>query len=207
MKILLLEDDCNLAESIKEILEMENYKVDIANTAEEAYQLSYENKYDLYIFDINIPDENGIKVLKNLRFADDNTPTIYISALVDINTIAQAFDAGAEDYIKKPFEVEELLIRIKAKRKNNSILTYNNILIDTNEEIVKQNNSIVKLGSVQYNILLTLLKNKGKIVPKEELMNSLEHPNENALRVTINKLKNKLNIDIKSIRSKGYLIE
>jgi len=207
MKILLLEDDYNLAVSIKEILEMENYNVEIASSAEEVYELTFSKKYDLYIFDINIPDENGIEVLKKLRFADDKTPTIYISALVDIDTIAKAFDAGAEDYIKKPFDVEELLIRIKAKQKNHTKLIYNDIIIDTQEQIVKKDDAIIKIGNVQYNILITLLQNRGKIVPKEELLTFLENSNENALRVTINKLKNKLDINIKSIRSKGYIIE
>jgi len=207
MRILLLEDDYNLAESIKEILEIEHYDVDIANSADEVYEKTFNNTYDLYIFDINIPDENGIEVLKKLRFAEDKTPVIYISALVDIDTIAKAFDAGAEDYIKKPFDVEELLIRIKAKQKNNKIITYKDITVNTEEEMVKKDNMLIKMGKVQYDILTTLLKNKGKIVLKSELLKYLENPNENALRVLINKLKNKLEIDIKSIRSKGYIIE
>ena len=207
MRILLLEDDYNLAISIKDILELENYMVDIASNAKEVYDLTFNNNYDLYIFDINVPDENGIEILKQLRFADDTTPTIYISALVDLNTISQAFEVGGEDYIKKPFDVEELLIRIKAKQKHNNIISYKNITIDTSKNIIKQNNEIINLGNVQYNILLELLKNKGKIIPKEKLLEFLENPNDNALRVAINKLKNKFNLSIKSIRSKGYIIE
>jgi len=207
MKILLLEDDYNLAESIKEILEIENYKVDIANTAEEAYELSYENKYDLYIFDINIPDENGIEVLKKLRFADDNTPTIYISALVDINTIAKAFEAGAEDYIKKPFEPEELLIRINAKLKNKKIIKIKDIEYDPINKEIKKRGKIMSLGYVLKDIFHELITNTNKIVPKEKLLNLTNSQSDVTLRVNIAKLKNKLGIDIKNIRGEGYTIE
>jgi len=207
MKILLLEDDYNLAESIKEILEIENYKVDIANTAEEAYKLSYENKYDLYIFDINIPDENGIEVLKKLRFADDNTPTIYISALVDINTIAKAFEAGAEDYIKKPFEPEELLIRINAKLKNKKIIKIKDIEYDPINKEIKKRGKIMSLGYVLKDIFHELITNTNKFVPKEKLLNLTNSQSDVTLRVNIAKLKNKLGIDIKNIRGEGYTIE
>ena len=205
MKILLVEDDYNLSETLKEILELEDYKVDIASSAKEAYEKAYNNRYDLYIFDINLPDENGIEILKHLRFADDKTPTIYITALTDIKTMAKAFESGAEDFIKKPFDVEELLIRLKAKfnKKNNEIkikdISYNPIT----KEIIK-NGKVISLGDTLTQIFDELATNLNKIVPKENL---LEYTSEKSLRVNITKLKNKLGIDIKNIRGKGYMIE
>ncbi|WP_456471431.1 response regulator transcription factor [Caminibacter sp.] len=208
MKILILEDDYILADSLKELLTEENFEVDIAQTPEEAYEKTFHNTYNLYIFDINLPEENGIEVLKNLREADDKTPVIYISALTDIKTIAKAFDIGAEDYIKKPFEIEEFLIRVKAKLKTPlNTVSYKNIEIDTSQNIVKKNGKIVPLGHIQYNILKTLVENKGRIVSKDTLLSFFEQQNDNALRVTIKKIKDKLNIDIKSIRGQGYIIE
>jgi len=205
MKILLVEDDYNLSETLKEILELEDYKVDIASSAKEAYEKAYNNRYDLYIFDINLPDENGIEILKHLRFADDKTPTIYITALTDIKTMAKAFESGAEDFIKKPFDVEELLIRLKAKfnKKNNEIkikdISYNPIT----KEIIK-NGKVISLGDTLTQIFDELATNLNRIVPKENL---LEYTSEKSLRVNITKLKNKLGIDIKNIRGKGYMIE
>ena len=113
--ILLLEDDYELAQTLKELLEEAGYSVDMVHTGNDAIDASYDNKYDLYVFDINVPDISGIELLENLRQADDTTPTIFISALVDINTIAKGFEVGADDYLKKPFFPEELLIRVKAK--------------------------------------------------------------------------------------------
>jgi len=209
MKILLLEDDYSLASTLKEVLESEGYEVDIANTAEEAYDKTYENRYDLYIFDINLPDENGIEVLKNLRDANDNTPTIYITALTDLNTISNAFKAGAEDFIKKPFEPEELLIRLDAKLKNNSsnIIKFNDIEYDVTNKEVKKSGKIISLGYVLKDIFHELITNKNKIVPKEKLLDLTNAHSDATLRVNITKLKNKLGIEIKNIRGEGYTIE
>ena len=207
MKILLLEDDYNLAETLKEILALENYEADIANNANEAYEKTYNNKYDLYIFDINLPDENGIEVLKNLRDANDNTPTIYITALSDLNTMSNAFNLNIEDYIKKPFEPEELLIRIKGKlNTNQNIIKINDIEYNPSTREIKKNGKIISLGYVLKDIFHELITNKNKIVSKERLLDITDSTNA-SLRVNINKLKNKLEIDIKNIRGEGYLIE
>jgi len=107
MKILLLEDDAILAESIKEYLEIEDYCVDISSSGEDVFDKTFEIKYDLYILDINVPGTNGFDTLRALRESDDTTPAIYISALTDIDSIHQGFDIGAIDYIKKPFDPED----------------------------------------------------------------------------------------------------
>ena len=207
MKILLLEDDYNLATTLKEILELENYEVDIANNAEEAYEKTFNKKYDLYIFDINLPDENGIEVLKNLKNADDNTPTIFITALTDLNTMAKAFEAGSEDYIKKPFEPEELLIRIKAKiNKKNNIIKINDIEYDPFTKEIKKNGKIISIGSTLKDIFHELITNANRVVSKEQLIDAT-NSTDSSLKVNINKLKKKLGIDIKNIRGEGYLIE
>ncbi len=207
MKILLLEDDYDLAKTLKEILELENYKVDIASNANEAYEKTFNNKYDLYIFDINLPDENGIEVLKNLKNADDNTPTIFITALTDLNTMAKAFEAGSEDYIKKPFEPEELLIRIKAKlKKNNNTIKFKSYEYDPINKILKKEEKIIPLSQTLKDIFHELIMNKNNIVSKERLLD-ITDSTDASLRVNINKLKQKLDIDIKNIRGEGYIIE
>ena len=207
MKILLLEDDFNLANTLKEILELENYEVDIANNAKKAYEKTFNSKYDLYIFDINLPDENGIEVLKSLKEADDNTPTIFITALTDLNTMAKAFEAGSEDYIKKPFDIDELLIRIKAKiKKNTDIIEIKNLEYNPLTREIKQNGKIISLGSTLKDIFHELIINKSKTVSKERLLD-ITDSSDASLRVNINKLKNKLDIEIKNIRGEGYLIE
>ncbi|WP_456488941.1 response regulator transcription factor [Caminibacter pacificus] len=208
MKILLLEDDFTLADTLKEVLESEGFEVDIANNAQEAYEKTFNEKYDLYIFDINLPDENGIEVLKNLRDADDETPTIYITALTDLNTMSKAFDAGADDFIKKPFEPEELLIRLKAKLKpHHDIIKINDIEYDPQTKEVKKNGKIISLGFVLKDIFHELITNRNKVVPKDRLLELTNAHSDATLRVNITKLKNKLGIDIKNIRGEGYTIE
>ena len=207
MKILLLEDDTILAESLQEFLELEGFSVDVAKSAQEVYDLTYENSYDLYIFDINLPKDSGFNVLKNLKDADDTTPTIYISALVDIVSISKGFDLGASDYIKKPFDPMELVIRIKRNYQKEELLKYKDITYNPQtKEIVKDGKSVV-LGSIQLEIFDKLIKNINIPVDSFELLELLENPNGNALRVAISKLKSKLDLNIKNIRGRGYKLE
>jgi len=209
LKILLLEDDFNLASSLKEILELEGYEVDIVSNASEAYEKTFNEKYDFYIFDINLPDENGIEVLKNLREGKDKTPTIFITALVDLNTMSKAFNVGIEDYIKKPFDPEELLIRINAKLKqhSNKIIQIGNIEYDLENKLIKKDGKIISLGETLKNIFHELIVNANRVVSKDRLLELINSDNDTALRVNMSKLKNKLGIDIKNIRGEGYMIE
>ena len=208
-RILLLEDDAILAETIIEILEDAGHTIDLARDGEEAAELSYETKYDLYIFDINVPEIDGIELLEDLRLAGDETPTIYISALVDLDSITRGFNAGAEDYLKKPFLPEELLIRVNARLKNHSpkTITYRTIEYHPQRGEVFKEGKILSLGSVQIRIFDTLMRNIGKITPKEQLLDLLENPSDTALRVAMAKLKQKLEIDITNVRGIGYILE
>jgi len=115
MKILLLEDDKILCASLQEFLELEGYSVDVAHRGSEVFDLTFKEIYDLYILDINVPDVDGFDVLSSLKQAGDTTPAIYITALTDIHSISKGFEIGVDDYIKKPFDPEELVIRIKSK--------------------------------------------------------------------------------------------
>jgi DNA-binding response OmpR family regulator len=208
MKILLLEDDKILSESLKEYLELEGFSVDLAYDGEEVYELTYQNNYDLYIFDINVPKDNGFEVLKNLKDADDKTPTIYITALTDLNSISKGFELGADDYIKKPFDPEELVIRIKGRyQKKDNFIVYKDIRYDPLTKEVKKAGKVIGLGEVQLNIFHELITNQGHIVDIYVLMDFLEHPNPNALRVNLAKLKSKLGLNIKNIRGQGYILE
>ncbi len=208
-RILLLEDDTILADTITEILENAGYTVDLAANGEEAAELSYDNGYDLYIFDINVPEIDGIELLEGLRLAGDETPAIYISALVDLDSITRGFDAGAEDYLKKPFLPEELLIRVNARLKNHRprTITYRKIEYHPDSGEVFKEGKILSLGSVQIRLFDTLMRNIGKITPKEHLLDLLENPSDTALRVAMAKLKQKLGIEITNVRGIGYILE
>ncbi len=207
-KILLLEDAIDLAETIKELLEESGFVVDMVHNGNDAVDASYEGQYDLYIFDINVPDMSGLELLESLREADDATPAIFISALVDMNSIAKAFEIGAEDYLKKPFFPEELLIRVKAKFAH----THKEIALQTlrylpsSKELYRENR-IVPLGEVQECLCDIFMHNIGSVLDKGVLMECLHHPSDAALRVAINKFKQLTGLEIKNIRGVGYMLE
>jgi len=208
-KILLLEDDIELCQTIQEILQENGYKVDTAHNEESAIEKTFENSYDLYIFDINLPDGNGIELLKSLKEANDNTPTIFISALVDIESISKAFKVGGEDYIKKPFFPEELLVRIDAKlhKFQDELITYKHLKYNKTKKELYIDEKLFLLSELLKCIFEKLISNIGNVVENYELQECLKSPSSTALRVAINKLKQQLNIEIKNIRATGYMIE
>ncbi len=206
--ILLLEDDETLAQTLQELLQNYNYKVDMVHYGSDAIDASYENKYDLYIFDINVPDMSGLELLESLRSAEDNTPTIFISALVDLNSISKAFAIGADDYLKKPFFPEELLIRVNAKLSHvNEDIIYKNLRYSVSKKELYKEDKIVSLGEVQECLCELFMQNIGNILDKTILMDCLISSSGNALRVALNKFKHVTGLDIKNIRGIGYLLE
>jgi len=206
-RILLIEDDKILADSLAKFLQMHGYQVDIAGSYDEGAELTLDNRYDLYLVDVNLGDGDGIDLIKALRLSEDQTPTIFISALKDISTIARGFDVGAEDYIKKPFDPEELLIRIESrlKKKEDREIKYKDLEFKGGRFFKKGKE--IQLGEVQRDILLTLLENKGKVVPKDRLYQLMINPSPLALRVALNKIKKKTGVDIKAVRGIGYVVD
>lgn len=208
MRILLLEDDFILGESIEEMLCEADYEVDWARSGDDAAQLSFDHSYDLYLFDVNVPDINGFDLLEQLREADDSTPTIFISALSDISSITKGFSLGADDYLKKPFFPEELLVRIEAKfAKVSQTIHCGTITYNPKTNDVTKDGSLITLGDVQLPLLRLFITNIGRTLTKESLFDLMEHPSDTALRVAINKLKQTTSWDILNVRGIGYRIE
>ncbi|MDO9207886.1 MAG: response regulator transcription factor [Sulfuricurvum sp.] len=208
MKILLLEDDLLLGETLEEMLNDAHYDVHWVKDGEEAAEATFDTLYDLYILDINVPKINGLKLLEELREAGDDTRVIFISALSDIASISKGFHLGAEDYLKKPFFPEELLVRIDAKfTKSQKIIQHGEITFNPQNNEVHKEGQLITLGDVQLPMLRLFIQNIGKTLLKEDLFDLMEHPSDSALRVAINKLKNTTNWEIQNIRSVGYRLE
>lgn len=208
MKILLMEDDVVLGETIQELLIDANYECDWVMDGEAAAEASYISKYDLYIFDINVPEINGFDLLQSLRNAEDTTATIFISAMTDIAALTKGFSVGADDYLKKPFYPEELLLRIEARLPRHlKQITYGEITYNGLTKEVTKNGHVVSLGDVQLPFLELFITNIGRTLSKESLMEMMEHPSDNALRVAINKLKQTTGWKIENVRAIGYRIE
>lgn len=119
--ILFLEDDKQLALSVVEELEYASYSVDWVQEGDEAAEISYTKKYKLYLFDVNVPGMNGFELLEHLRSSGDTTPAIFLTSKNQLCDLKNGFEVGADDYIKKPFDLHELLIRITSKMPKNSI--------------------------------------------------------------------------------------
>ncbi|WP_321314310.1 response regulator transcription factor [Halarcobacter sp.] len=206
--ILLLEDDTILAQTMVSLLEQENYNVTLVEDGEEVLTKTYENKYDLYLFDINVPLLNGTNTLKLLREAQDTTPTFFITALRDTASILNGFDCGCDDYIKKPFDSDELLARIKAiMKRNNPVIKYKNITFDLLDNRIFLDEEEISLGSVEKDVFSLLIKNIGKTIDKSIFFDYMNKPSDAALRVLISKLKRVLNVDISNTKGVGYKLE
>ncbi len=207
-KILLLEDDEILAQTITQFLKIDGYDVTLVCDGEEALDATYNTSFDLYLLDINVPLLNGLEFLKLSRDSGDKTATFFITALRDISSLSKAFDSGCDDYIKKPFDIDELLIRIKAiLKRDNPLIEYKNITYDLFEDRVYIDAQETNLGSVEKAILALLIKNIGSTINKSLFFDVMNKPSESGLRVLINKLRKTLDIDIINIKSIGYKLE
>ncbi len=205
-KVLLVEDDRLLAQSLKNYLETEGFEVTLAYSFSQAVDELERRRFDVYVLDVNLGDGDGIELLEYLRDFKDDTPTLIISALTDVSTIARGLGAGAEDYIKKPFDPEELVVRIRARLKRREEEIRYGDLVYRDGRFFKGDREL-DLGEVQRNVLLKLLRNRGRVVTKEELYDYMLNPSPLALRVMINKLKKKTGINIKSVRGVGYTVD
>lgn len=208
MKILLLEDDLVLGETIQEMLIEAGHHTIWVKDGAQAAEKAFDQSFDLYVLDINVPELNGFDLLEGLRDAQDETPTIFISAMTDIAAMTKGFSVGADDYLKKPFYPQELLLRIEAKfgRLQHSI-HYGDIVYDPRDKTIRMEGKVVSLGELQFLFFDILIHNIGKTIPKERFLDVMEHPSENGMRVALNKLKQITHWDIQNIRGVGYRIE
>jgi len=208
MKILLLEDDSILSSTLVKLLELEDYDVSLAIDGNEVLELTYENKYDLYLFDINVPYISGTDLLKELRDSGDTTPTFFISALIDIESISNGFDVGCDDYIKKPFDFDELLIRIKSiLKKSYGDLKYKDLKYNPTSKEILKDSVIIDMGLVETAIFELFIKNISSIVTKNDIFDVMDNPTDVALRAQISRIKKTLDLDITNIRGIGYRLE
>lgn len=208
MTILLLEDDLVLGETIHEMLTDAGYHTIWVQNGGDAAEKAYETSFDLYVLDINVPELNGFDLLESLREAQDETPAIFISAMTDIAAMTKGFSVGADDYLKKPFYPEELLLRIEAKfGRMHHAIHYGEIVYDPRSRTIQKEGKVVALGELQFLFFEMLIHNIGKTIPKERFLEMMEHPSENGMRVALNKLKQMTHWDIQNIRGVGYRIE
>lgn len=215
MKILLLEDDTALASILVDYLEDE-YTVVQTYSMKKALSLSEELKFDLYIFDINVPDGDGISLLKKIRNFNDNTPTIFITAFRDTKYLKSAFESGANDFIKKPFDLEELGQRIiNIKRQfglGSKISIEEEIIFDIQTHTVQRVDKTYTMTHKESDFLHYLYKNRARVVSSDELLQNIwefdEMPSDDAVRTVIKNLRKYIGKEhILNVRGEGYKYE
>jgi len=210
-KVLLLEDDTLFGESLQDLLEEECYDVLLCRNGQEALDATFHTKFDIYLLDINVPLIDGISLLKDLRRGDDMTPAIFLTSHVEKEVMVEGFHSGADDYMKKPFDTEEMLLRMRAllMRTVNECDECGVLRLDHQQRRAFLEDVELDLSVKEYALLSLLVRHVGKVVTKEmiieELWSASQSVSNGAIRVYINRLKGELGtMVIENIRGVGY---
>lgn len=214
-KLLLLEDDLTLNETIVEYFEEQGFDVVPAYDGDEASELIYEQSFDLFLLDVNVPSMNGFELLKQIRRQGNKTPAIFITSLNSMNSLEEGFESGCDDYIRKPFELKELLLRVQTiikreySQKQELLDITENVKfnIQTNELI--KDNEIVPLNLKELKLLKFFLQNSDELLIHERILENVwdydEEPSDNSLRTYIKNLRKIVGKDkIVSLKKLGY---
>ena len=210
--ILIVEDDPLLAETLEDLLQEEGYSVTHAINGEAALDILYKEKFSLYLLDINLPLIDGITLLKELRQAQDETPAIFLTSHQEKAKLQEGFLSGGDDYITKPFDTDELLLRIEALLRRNGLKAKQQIgdfILNEKSMQITYKDTSLELSKKEYILLRLLLLHVNQTVLKEVILDELwsisQKSSEGALRVYINRLKQLLpEVSIENIRGIGY---
>lgn len=212
-KILLVEDDIYLREGLIELLTNEGYETDSACTFAEGKKLFASGRYDLVILDVMLPDGSGLDLCGIIRNSGSDAPVLFLTACDEEFQIVRGLDAGADDYVTKPFKLLELLSRIRAllRRRMATHLYHNgDLTVDVTEMTVKKDGKNLFLTPTEFQILSTLIKNSGVIVSRKTLLERIWDCDEsfiddNTLSVHVSRLREKIGAEhIKTVRGVGY---
>ncbi|MGV6852015.1 MAG: response regulator transcription factor [bacterium] len=218
MRLLLVEDEKELRDSLARQLREKGFAVDVCDNGHEAVYLGTEFEIDLAIVDIGLPDISGIEVIEKLRDKDRKFPILVLTARSDWHDKVEALNQGADDYLTKPFHVEELLARVNAlirrmSGETTAELRQGPISVDTHKQLVKVNNVEIELTSFEYKVLEYLMLNSEKVVSKTVLTEHIYDQDfdrdSNVIEVFIGRLRKKLDPDgtlkpIETLRGRGY---
>lgn len=211
-RIFLLEDDAFLRDGLFEMLQKEGYITKCASTCGEAKVLLSGSRFNLIIFDVMLPDGSGLDLCTEIRKVDTNIPILFLTACDDEIQIVRGLDAGADDYVTKPFKLQELLSRIRAllRRNSNLIMKSKDIVINPQNITVMKNGKNIFVTPTEFQILSILIRNNGIIVTRNTLLQNIWDDNnnfidDNTLSVHISRLREKIGAEhIVTIRGVGY---
>lgn len=200
MKVLVAEDQADLSRLLKIAIEHEGFTVDIANNGQEAVDLAAQNAYDVMILDIMMPVKDGITALKEIRQAGDDTYIIMLTAMTEIDDRVNGLDAGADDYMTKPYSIKELMARLRTldrreKQYEQPLLQFGDLTLDPDEQRIESHNSI-SLSGKGTKLLAIFMSNPNKEIPSQQLLNTVWDDDDQAepadLWIYISYLRQKL---------------
>ncbi len=222
MRVLVVEDDMVIANLLQRALREESYAVDLAHDGIEGEWLAMENPYDLIILDVMLPRKDGIAVLNTLRESAVKVPVLMLTARDEVKDKVSGLDGGADDYMTKPFSLDELLARTRSllRRRSNdysgAVLEVGHLKIDPARKEVSRAGQVIELTSKEYALIEYMARNSGKVVSRSELS---EHvwdmdfePSSNVVDVYVGYLRSKIDKGfeipmIKTVRGHGYMLE
>ena len=217
MRLLVVEDDRDLNRQLVKAFEQAGYAVDEAFDGEEGEFLGETEPYDAVVLDVGLPGKDGVAVLEAWRKAGRKMPVLVLTARDRWSEKVQAFDAGADDYVTKPFHLEEVLARLRALVRRasghaSSDLVCGPVRIDTRTSRVSVNDVTIKLTSLEYRLISYLMHHAGRVVSRTELVEHLYDQDfdrdSNTIEVFVGRLRKKLGVDaIRTIRGLGYVLE
>jgi len=214
MQLLLVEDDLSLATGLQSILGKHGYVVNHVESGEDCLHVINTEPPDFVVLDLGLPDMDGLKVLKHIRHKFASLPVLLLTARDSVSDKVAGLDSGADDYLAKPFEINELLARLRVFERRiskieSTLITVGDVTLDTASHDVELQGEVLELSRKEYLLLKNLMVNSGKVLTRNKLQNQLyswgEEVNSNALEVHIHHLRRKLGYDfIKTIRGVGY---
>lgn len=214
-KILLLEDDYNLSETVSEYFIDEGFDVVCVYDGEEALSKIYEEHFDILLLDVNVPKKSGFEVLKEARATNKTTPAIFITSLNSMSSLEEGFTSGCDDYIRKPFEIKELLLRVQTlikkefANKNEIVEISPNITFNTISNELKFDSEEIKLNLKELKLLKLFLQHPNELLSHDRIYDFVwdydEEYSDNSLRTYIKNLRKILGKDkIVSLKKLGY---
>lgn len=219
MRVLLVEDDELLGDGIRTGLKHYGHTVDWVKDGKSANDVlaTKHESFDIIVLDLGLPRLSGLEVLKNLRNRNSNTPVVVLTARDSVDDRVKGLDAGADDYITKPFDLDELCARMRAlqrrsKARATPVLVYGDITLDPASHVVTKGDKEVLISRREFALLQKLLENAGRVISREQLNQTLygwgENIDSNALEVHIHNLRKRFgNEVIRTIRGVGYMAE
>ncbi|HVZ67648.1 MAG TPA: response regulator transcription factor [Patescibacteria group bacterium] len=220
MRVLVIEDEHKIAASIKRGLEQENFTVDLAHTAERGIDLALGEEYDIIVLDRLLPGMEGVEIVKTIREEEIHTPILFLTARGQLDDKVEGLNAGADDYMVKPFAFSELIARIRAltRRPQKSVgqtLVVEDLTLDTQSFDVERGGTKISLSSKEFSLLEYLMHHPNKILSKDQIINHIWNYDAdvlpNSVEVYIKHLRDKIDKGYKSslihtIRGFGYKI-